>query len=528
MPAPSTVDDFLELIRKSYILEPPRLETYLQNLQAEAPLPARPKELAGRMLKDGLLTQFQARQLLIGKWRGFMFGKFKVLEQLGTGGMSSVYLCEHLLMRRHVAVKVLPISKSQEDATVARFYREARAAAALNHPNIARAFDVDRDGQLHFIVMEYVDGSSLYDIVRKHGQMDVFRACHYIRQAAIGLQHIHENQLVHRDIKPGNLMVDRQGIIKILDLGLARFFSAHSGSKDELTENFDKHAMMGTADYISPEQAMDLHEVDIRADIYSLGATLYFLLAAQPPFQGKSITQKLMLHQMKTPEPVTTHRADVPAELAAVIDRMMRKEPGDRYQTPAEVAEALSPWTQTAIGPPPEKEMPKLCLAAVAPSPAEGGPLPTNLSGSSIRRMKAAGRDAGSRAADQPGAVPAAVRDPLCDTSETYLPVARPSDTVTEVAAEADTKVNPKKSTSPTAPSPAASSAEGKTQPVLSSHAAKRRRLKALARMRSLGTLILLVLSVGLIAGVGGGVLVWTLMSHGSGRTQQATPGSHD
>src|SRR5262249_7237584 len=202
-------------------------------------------------------------------------------------------LCEHKSMRRRVALKVLPASQAQDPALVDRFFREARAVAALDHPNLVRAHDFDHDGKLHFIVMEYVDGNSLQNIVATHGPLDVTRAAHYIRQVALGLHQAHQAGLVHRDIKPGNLLLDRGGIVKILDLGLARFFHDKA---DKLTQQYDEGSILGTADYLAPEQAVDSHEVDIRADLYSLGATFYFLLTGAPPFGEGTISQKLIWH----------------------------------------------------------------------------------------------------------------------------------------------------------------------------------------------------------------------------------------
>src|SRR5437879_5422153 len=197
----------------------------MKGMRACGNLTAEPGKLAGILVRDGIITHFQAEQFLLGKWRRFTIGKYKVLERLGSGGMGSVYLCEHKFMRRRVAVKVLPAAKAEDPSSLERFYREARAAAALDHPNIVRAYDIDQDENLHFLVMEYVDGASLQEIVKKHGPMDITRAAHYIRQAAIGLQHAHQTAgIVHRDIKPGNLLVDRSGIVKVLDLGLAPFF----------------------------------------------------------------------------------------------------------------------------------------------------------------------------------------------------------------------------------------------------------------------------------------------------------------
>jgi serine/threonine protein kinase len=384
MPAPSTTEEFLELVRKSGVVDEKRLASYVEKLRAGAGLPGEPSKAAGLMVRDGILTHFQADQVLQGKWRRFTIGKYKVLERLGSGGMGSVYLCEHKLMRRRVAVKVLPTAKADDPSSLERFYREARAVAALDHPNIVRAYDIDQDDKLHFLVMEYVDGSSLQEIIKKTGPMDVARAAHYTRQSAMGLQHAFESAaLVHRDIKPGNILVDRQGVVKILDMGLARFFN---DEEDILTKKYDEN-VLGTADYLAPEQALDSHGVDIRADIYSLGATFYFCLTGRTPFTEGTVAQKLIWHQTRQPKPIRQLRPEVPEGLVALIERMMAKDPAQRPQTPLEVADALEPWTQTPIGPPLEEEMPRLSPAALGlpggsgeapampqPAPASSGP----------------------------------------------------------------------------------------------------------------------------------------------------------
>jgi len=366
MPAPATVDEFLALANKSGLLEKAAAETFCQRLREAGEFPASPQQLAEQMIGEGLLTSFQAEYLLAGKWRGFIIaGKYRLLERVGVGGMGSVYLCEHILMKRRVALKVLPAAQAEDKTAIARFHREARAVAALDHPNIVRAHDIDCENKLHFLVMEYVDGSSFQEIVKRRGPMDVLRAVHYVAQAACGLQHAHEAGIVHRDIKPGNVLVDRTGAVKILDMGLARFFH---DDRDELTGQHESTSVLGTADYLAPEQALDSHDVDIRADIYSLGATLYFLLAGKSPFQDGSVAQKLIWHQVRQPKPIQKLRPEVPDELAAVMARMMAKDPGERYQTPAELVEALLPWTQAPIAPPPEEEMPQLGKAALGDS----------------------------------------------------------------------------------------------------------------------------------------------------------------
>jgi serine/threonine protein kinase len=354
MAAPASADEFLDLACKSGLLDAARLRVYFQR-RAGSP-PEGPRPMADLLVRDGLVTRYQAEQLLRGKWRNFVLGgKYLVLGPLGSGGMGQVFLCEHTVMRRRVAVKVLP-DRSGDPAAVQRFHREARAVARLNHANIVGGYDTDRDGRLHFLVMEYIDGSTLHRIVKKCGPMAVPRAAHYVRQAAAGLQHAHEAGLVHRDIKPANLLLDRTGCVKILDLGLARFFRDES---DDITR---RHAEspVGTLDYMAPEQALDSHQADIRADIYGLGATFYFLLAGHGPFRADTSLGKLICHQFEQPKPIRELRPEVPDGVAAVIDRMMAKAPAERYQTPAEVVAALAPWAPAPIPPPPAEEMPEL------------------------------------------------------------------------------------------------------------------------------------------------------------------------
>jgi serine/threonine protein kinase len=356
MPAPSTSEELLELVRKSGVLDEKRLDAYLEKIRAVSGLPKEPGRVAGLLLRDGLLTGFQAEQFLQGKWRRFTIGKYKVLERIASGGMGSVYLCEHKFMRRRAAVKVLPTAKATDPSSLERFYREARAVAALDHPNIVRAYDIDQEENLHFLVMEFVDGSSLQEIIKQSGPLDPIRSAHYIGQAALGLQHAHEVAgLVHRDIKPGNLIVDRSGTVKILDMGLARFFHDED---DLLTQKYDEN-VLGTADYLAPEQALDSHGVDIRADIYSLGATFYFCLTGRTPFNEGTVAQKLIWHQTRQPKPIKSLRPEVPAGMAAVLEKMMAKDPAQRYQEPREVVQALAPWTKGTIAPPAAAEMPQ-------------------------------------------------------------------------------------------------------------------------------------------------------------------------
>lgn len=359
MPVPTTTDDFFDLVRRSQVLEAERLSTFITTVSSDTGLPrTNLNKLAALMVRSGLITCFQAEQFLLGKSGKFTIGRYRVLERLGSGGVSNVYLCEHLSMRNHVAIKVLCTDMAKDPAVLERFYREARAAASLHHPNIVQAFDIDEEAGLHYLVMDYVDGTPLSKIVRKRGKLDALRATHYIYQAALGLQHAHEAGLVHRDIKPANLLLERSGTVKILDMGLARF------NFEDVETLTNRESVLGTADFLAPEQAIDSHNVDIRADIYSLGATFYFLLAGRPVFESGSFAQKLIWLQGRTPLSIRTTRPDVPVELADIIEKMMAKDPNDRFQVPAEVAAALEPFKRKPIRPPSAEEMPVLSIAA--------------------------------------------------------------------------------------------------------------------------------------------------------------------
>ena len=255
--------------------------------------------------------------------------------------MGAVYRAEHRLMDRPVALKVIRGDLLGNEAMVERFRREVKSAARLaSHPNIVAAYDAEQAGETHMLVMEFVEGTDLARLVERRGPLPVGEACEYARQAALGLQHAFEDGMVHRDIKPQNLMRTTRGQVKILDFGLARFASEVASQAGLTAEGM----VLGSADYIAPEQIDDPHAADIRADIYSLGCTLYFLLAGRPPFPDGSLIQKLMAHSEKTPRPLAEIRADVPPELAQVVERMMAKDPARRFQTPDEVARALAPF----------------------------------------------------------------------------------------------------------------------------------------------------------------------------------------
>jgi serine/threonine protein kinase len=358
MAMPATTNDFLDLARAAQVIDPDRLDQFLDQA---SDLPSEPHELANFLVEAGLLTGYQSLQLLKGKTDVFRIGPYRILERLGFGAISNVYLCEHQATQERVAVKVLAQSHDKDPTVLKRFYREARAAGKLTHPNIVHAKDVDFDGPTHFLVMEFVDGTSIQDIVQHFGPMDPVRAAHYIRQAASGLQHAHEKGLIHRDIKPGNLLVNRQGNVKILDMGVARF------EQDSEQEVLTQGVVLGAPEYLAPEQAEDSHMVDRRADIYALGATFYFMVTGETPYgEEKSLAGKFLSKQTRPPRPIAEIRPDVPADLVAVIDKMMARSRDDRYPTAEAVVVALGPWTKQSIPPPPAEAMPQLSPAARA------------------------------------------------------------------------------------------------------------------------------------------------------------------
>ena len=336
----AVTQSFLDLVKRSQLVEEDQLSKFQEKYrQSHGELPEREDAVADALVEDGLITQWQAEKLLAGKHRGFILGKYKLLGQLGKGGMSTVYLAEHILMRAQRAIKVLPRNRVEDPAYLERFRIEARAAAKLDDANIVRAFDIDQAGDTHFLVMEYVSGRDLHVLIKEQGPLDYFSAADYIAQAARGIAHAHEMGLVHRDIKPANCLLDDNNVVKLLDMGLVRI------TDDEASLTLDNNEnVLGTADYLAPEQALNSHAADGRSDIYSLGCTLYFLLTGHPPFPEGSISQRLMKHQTEKPSSILLERPDAPPTLLHICDKMMAKSPEDRYPTAEDVAQRLTAW----------------------------------------------------------------------------------------------------------------------------------------------------------------------------------------
>jgi serine/threonine protein kinase len=346
-----TADKVFELIERSQLVTPEAFQAHVASLRSLADESSSASSENQALLEDpieicksfetaGLLTRWQSEKILQGKYKGFFLGKHKLLGHIGSGGMSSVYLAEHIVMKHLRAVKVLPKSKLGKTSYLERFQREAKAIASLNHPNIVRAYDIDNEKDTHYIVMEYVEGVDLQVLVQKHGPLPYAIVADYIAQAAHGLQHAHDSGLIHRDVKPANLLINKDGVIKVLDLGLALFQDQSDAS---LTMEYNDK-VLGTADYLAPEQALNSHTVDNRADIYGLGCTMYFLLTGHPPFPDGSIASRIVKHQNVMPPDIRVDRPDCPGELDGICVKMMQKDPKFRYPDCKTVAEVLENW----------------------------------------------------------------------------------------------------------------------------------------------------------------------------------------
>jgi serine/threonine protein kinase len=445
-----TIADFLALVRKSGLVDAATLaERAAAWPDQHAELPA---ELPEALVAAELLTDWQVEQLCKGKHKGFMLGKYRLLRLLGAGGMSSVYLAENTTLRQRVAIKVLPAKRVSKGSFEDRFGREAKAANMLSHQNIARAFDLDTVGSVQFIVMEYVDGTDLHMLVKEHVKehgkgLEIREAADYIRQAAVGLHYAHGEQLVHRDIKPANLMLTHKGVIKILDLGLALTGVGDDDDEQASLTRDHEEKVLGTVDYLAPEQARDSHTADARSDIYALGCTLHYLLVGRAPFAQGKLTERIQAHLHKPPPNLLDERPDVPPEIVELYFRMMAKNPDARPQTADDIARALGRWlathetsTRGNVAPLRRRESP----------PAGGGPRPApppvfrSGPGSGSSSSVSLGPASGRPAADGSGVVrrgPAAATAPRTAVKKPASPKSVPP----VVIREGETKPRPRR-----------------------------------------------------------------------------------
>ncbi len=343
MPPADSTADFLRAIEETGFLASDQFHALKGWVQLRHP---DTQEIARELNKRGWLTGFQIKEIFRGRGKALAIGPYRILDLIGEGGMGRVFRALHTRLGREVALKVIRREKLANPMTVRRFRQEIQAVAHLSHPNVVLAFDADEAGGDHYLAMEFVDGIDLTKLVRDRGPLPIPVACDYVRQAALGLHHAYERGLVHRDVKPSNLIAAKTGQVKVLDLGLA-MLNEGDGSESS-TRVTQEGFVIGTPDFLAPEQAQNPLHVDTRADIYALGATLYYLLTGKVPYEGANPTEKLVKHVTDPPPQLLKRLPAAPPQLDQLIQWMMAKDPNARPQTPMQAAHALVPFSPQA------------------------------------------------------------------------------------------------------------------------------------------------------------------------------------
>jgi serine/threonine protein kinase len=348
-----SVESLCNLLSRSKLFVPDEIRTLRQRwLRESGESAADAGKFCNWLVTTRYLTDYQAGLLSRGRVDRFFLNDYKLLERIGVGRMAGVYKAVHRL-GQVVAIKVLPPSKAKDSTIFARFQREARLAQRLKHPNIVRTFQVGEDDGLHYLVMEYLEGETLEDTLKRRGKLPPGEAVRLIYQALLGLECLHEEGMVHRDLKPGNLMLVPSGneaatgdttlycTVKLLDIGLGRALFDEEGGTGEDANLTADGAILGTPDYLAPEQARDSHAADIRSDVYSLGCTLFHALAGQPPFPDSNVVRKMVRHATEPVPALKKFNPAVPDGLQQIVNWMMAKDPAQRYPTPQRAAQAL-------------------------------------------------------------------------------------------------------------------------------------------------------------------------------------------
>jgi len=342
-----TLQDFVKRLDESGLMKISEVRRFCRSFPREL-RPRDVQSLARELVRFGKITKYQASRIHRGRHRSLVLGNYVILRKIGRGGMGDVYQAEHRRMKRIVAVKVLPKSMTKSERAMKRFSREVEVAAKLIHPNIVTAYDADEANGAIFLVMEYVDGIDLAAQVDNNGPMQVVQAVDCILQAAKGLQYAHNQGVIHRDIKPHNLLMDGNGHVKVLDMGLVFLDDERERRiEEEITRD---NQIVGTVDYMSPEQAEDTRRVDHRTDMYSLGCSMHRLIIGTPPFRGETSVQKILAHREQDPPPLL-QRTDVPRRVEAIYQRLMKKNRDERFGSMAEVVTELESILATEFQP---------------------------------------------------------------------------------------------------------------------------------------------------------------------------------